>query len=291
MAKNLVHAFENCLVFSKQHIGGFLYGVKLQTVKFQSAVTRTLAELETSLSSLDKHDSHFSDICVSGKVKMLTSHTCNENLQYRLLFANGNTVSGQYWSRDLRANVGVDVWKQSLDGQSEKMEDSMTYDVMKKRRAMEAPENADEENAPEALVVFEEFEQSVLSALENIRLDEEEYRKRELREMEESWAKGGAPPNTGGVYFAWSDCLKCMKIGATRREDPLIRLREISQYVTTPFILAAWFPTPFPFRQEAAAHRYFSEQRINSRGSGAGTEFFHIVTADAVGYCRSSLQG
>ena len=170
----------------------------------------------------------------------------------------------------------------------EKEEDTLTYDVVKKRRAMEAPENEHEENAPEALVAFEDFEQSVLTALENIRSDEEEFRKRELMEMEKSWAKGEAQPKTGGVYFAWSDCLKCMKIGATRREDPLVRLREISRFVTTPFVLAAWLPTPSPFCQEATAHRFFDEKRINFRGSGAGTEFFHVTTVEAVGYVSAS---
>ena len=78
---------------------------------------------------------------------------------------------------------------------------------------------------------------------------QEENREREILELEESFAKGlvlQAPP--GGVYFAWSDCLRCMKIGATRREDPQIRLRELSRYVTTPFVLRAWIPMPMPFR-------------------------------------------
>ena len=174
------------------------------------------------------------------------------------------------------------------DGEKPVEEPGLTYDVVKKRRAMETPENQLEENAPEALVAFEEFEQSVLTALETIQSDEEECRKRELMEIEESWAKCEAQPKTGGVYFAWSDCLNCMKIGATRREDPLVRLREISRFVTEPFILAAWLPTPTPFRQEAAAHRFFNEKRINFRGSGAGTEFFHVTTAEVVGYVTLS---
>ena len=73
-----------------------------------------------------------------------------------------------------------------------------------------------------------------------------------------------------------------MKIGATRRDDPQIRLRELSQYVTVPFTLAAWLPTPTPFRLEADIHKYFEEKRINTRGSGAGTEFFQIGEAEVV---------
>ena len=199
----------------------------------------------------------------------------------KLLVPVLDRIEGQY--NDIKK-------KYEISSEQVEEENGLTYDVVKKRRAMEAPENEHEENAPEALVAFEDFEQSVLNALENIRSDEEEFRKHELMEMEEGWAKGEAQPKTGGVYFAWSDCLKCMKIGATRREDPLVRLREISRYVTTPFVLTAWIPTLSPFRQEAAAHRFFNEKRINFRGSGAGTEFFHVTTAEAVGYVSYSRQ-
>jgi hypothetical protein len=157
------------------------------------------------------------------------------------------------------------------------------FDVVKKRKAMEAAP-AEEESAPEALAMFEEFEASVLSALERIGEDEDDFRRLELVEMEESFSKGEAMSSTGGVYFAWSPCLKCMKIGATRKEDPQVRLRQLSRYVTEPFTLSAWLPTATPFRLEAAAHLHFKPQRINSRGSGAGTEFFRIGAAAAAEY-------
>ncbi len=137
------------------------------------------------------------------------------------------------------------------------------------------------ESASDALAAFEEFEASVLPALERIAEDENEIRRRELVEMEESFAKGEAMSTTGGVYFAWSECLRCMKIGATRKEDPHVRLRQLSSFVTTPLILAAWLPTPTPFQLEAMAHLHFRQQQINQRGSGAGTKFFRIRTADA----------
>ena len=146
----------------------------------------------------------------------------------------------------------------------------------------------DGESASDALAAFEEFEASVLPALERIAEDENEFRRRELVEMEESFAKGEAMSTTGGVYFAWSECLRCMKIGATRKEDPHVRLRQLSSFVTTPFILAAWLPTPAwlpnPFHLESMAHLHFTQQWINQGGSGAGTEFFRIRTAEVVEY-------
>ena len=177
---------------------------------------------------------------------------------------------------------GVDVfyrkWNKDIQRQ---LDDVENYDIIKKRKAMDSAP-ADEENTPEALAAFESFEASVLPALEMIAQYENKFLRQEMVEMEESFAKGEAA--TGGVYFAWSPCLGCMKIGATHKEDPDVRLRQISSFVTTPFILVAWLPTPTPFRMEAAAHRHFSQQRINSRGSGAGTEFFRIGEAEAVTY-------
>ena len=93
---------------------------------------------------------------------------------------------------------------------------------------------------------------------------------------------------SGGVYFAWSDCLNCMKIGATRRETPFERLRELSRYVTSPFKLAAWIPTPTPFRLESQMHAHFSTKRI--RSAGAGTEFFHVSVAEATAFVTTFQQ-
>jgi hypothetical protein len=133
-----------------------------------------------------------------------------------------------------------------------------------------------------SLVVYRDFAHTELQMIERIEFDENTHRNRELLQIE----NGGKAiqQSTGGVYFAWSDCLNCMKIGATRRDSPLIRLREISSYTTTPFTLIAWHPFPHPFRLEVAAHLHFSEKRINARGSGAGTEFFHISAADALSW-------
>ncbi len=149
------------------------------------------------------------------------------------------------------------------------------FDVVKKRRVIEsAPIEPDEDNSAVALAAFEDFESSVLPALESIRADEEEFRRDGwLHDMECS-IKGEVQETEGGVYFAWSACLKCMKIGATRRKDPLIRLRELSRYVPMPFTLTAFLPSSMPFRTEAHAHAFFASRRI--RNPGAGTEFFNI---------------
>ena len=132
-----------------------------------------------------------------------------------------------------------------------------------------------------ALVVYGDIELSVLQMMACIEEDEETNRKTEMLQIKDDASKGVSPPSTGGVYIAYSECLGCMKIGATRRSDPLNRLREISRYTTTPFRLVAWRPSARPFNLEAVAHFHFRKQRINTRGAEAGTEFFHISAAEA----------
>jgi hypothetical protein len=166
-------------------------------------------------------------------------------------------------------------------------EDDEISDVVKKRRAMAAASFMSDESQA-ALAIFEDFERSVLPALNNIRASDDENRRLELQDMEENLLKGIIPVSTGGVYFAWSSCLRCMKIGATRRQDPSLRLRELSSYVTVPFVLTGWIPTQTPFRKESLAHAYFASSRI--RTDGAGTEFFKIDAAAVVAYCKNVNQ-
>jgi len=154
------------------------------------------------------------------------------------------------------------------------------FDVVKKRKAMENSTSSDDEDDASALAAFEDFERSVLPALQRVQEEEDVNRRLEVLQLEDDMSQGKIT-TSGGVYFAWSSCLNCMKIGATRRDGPEARLKEISRHVTTPFVLVAWLPSPTPFRQEAAAHAHFAASRINQRGSGAGTEFFRISAAEA----------
>jgi hypothetical protein len=191
---------------------------------------------------------------------------------FRSIFSSGAPGGG----RKLLVHPGVTKWVPP--------EDEPEYDVVKKRRLMDsAPLPSSTDNSPAALADFEDFERSVLPALKSIHAEDEHVRRQEIEELEENMAKGIIVPSTGGVYFAWSDCLGCMKIGATRRQDPSLRLQELSRHVTVPFRLVRWVPTPTPFRLEALVHEYFAEARI--RNAGAGTEFFDIDEQFVVAYC------
>ena len=107
------------------------------------------------------------------------------------------------------------------------------FDVVRKRRLMEEAEargdGGSHDDSPEALANFEEFEAATLAALLEIHEDEVNNYSREAIEMEEA---GIAYGTTGGVYFAATEALPgYIKIGCTRRHDPMVRLGELSRYV------------------------------------------------------------
>ena len=140
------------------------------------------------------------------------------------------------------------------------------------------------DDSPEALANFEEFEAATLVALLEIHEDEVTNYSREAIELEEA---GIAYGTTGGVYFAATDALPgYIKIGCTRRHDPMVRLGELSRYVPIPFKLLFWIPTSTPFSLEAKIHKFFATKRI--RNKGAGTEFF-AMAADEIHTLQPSM--
>jgi hypothetical protein len=158
---------------------------------------------------------------------------------------------------------------------------TVEFDVMKKRRLMDAAE-ADEcnEDCPEACSYFKQFEMDVLGALikSMARVHEDEYQDR-MRELLQGDFEDTREEPLGGVYFAKSDALPgVIKIGATRRSGPEQRLYELSRCVPKPFQLLKWIPDHKPFSLENKIHRHFAERRLKE--TGAGTEFFEIDVMD-----------
>jgi hypothetical protein len=270
------------VIFAKKHQTGFIYLLKFKenNEKRHSTVNNSIDELDAILinHSASKHTAFVTideEHRGSGKVRSFTGKDRLNDEYFRMIF----DIFAPKINGDYKLQEGVMRLSNHTNGENEEEE---TFDVVKKRKAMDsAPQDADDNNdtSPTALAAFEDFERSVLPALKGISRDEENHRRQELVELEDRMAKGLQISTTGGVYFAWSDCLGCMKIGATRREDPSLRLRELSRYVTSPFTLVRWLPTPTPFRLESQAHAHFAAKRI--RTEGAGTEFFRITAEEA----------
>jgi len=158
------------------------------------------------------------------------------------------------------------------------------YDVVKKRRMMDAG-NDDDQTCPDALQQFEEFESSVLPALLEMDKDDRQTRHNEMLQMEQDLCSG-VKPVSGGVYVAMSNAVKYPKIGATRRAHPSGRLQELSRYVPSPFKAIFWVPSMLPFKTEADIHRHFNSLRI--REKGACTEFFDVDIATVGEYLKAN---
>ncbi len=282
--KNIHGALPCTVIYSKDYQHGTLFAIKLLK-------RLEVSRIDTAISDLDKQMQEvtgvfktkftsISDI-MSGKIKTFGHRERKVDMHYLEIFS----PEGHPGQSDTEVLPGVKSWSPGGAGPA----DDGEFDVVKKRRIMNSTPGDDDE--PTALAAFEDFERNVLPAMEYIREAEDLLRQLEILEVNAD-KRQGKTETTGGVYFAWSSCLKCMKIGATRRDSPDQRLREISRYVTEKFVLAAWIPTPShstsPFDLEAAAHRHFKEKRINSRsgGTGAGTEFFWITSAEAAEWAR-----
>ena len=276
-------------IYSKDYQHGTLFALLLSKKTLVGTMDNQITYLDQSLqTSNGVNSTRFTSISdtLSGKIKTFGKREHKSDEHYRVIF----TIDGHAGRKESVVHPDVNSWYPSKLMQA-KSDTNLEYDVVKKRRAIDAvsPLTPAADDDPDALSAFEDFERNVLPALEAILEDERNNQRRELEEFEENNSKGIYTTTTGGVYFAWSSCLKCMKIGATSRDDPAIRLRELSSHVTTPFTLMGWIPTPTPFRHESLAHRHFVSKRI--RNAGAGTEFFHIGREEAQTYSLSVVAG
>ena len=144
-----------------------------------------------------------------------------------------------------------------------------------------------DDTCPLALQQFEEFEAHVLDALFNVSQDYQALRLNELLELEEA-VQTGTPPAVGLVYVAVSECIKHPKIGATRRSDPVERMKELSKSVPSPFECRMYVRTKTPFKLESQIHKHFDAQRIKKKG--ACTEFFDIDLDGIRNYLKTQFE-
>jgi hypothetical protein len=155
------------------------------------------------------------------------------------------------------------------------------FDVVKKRRIMDEYDGSDnDDDDPERLLQFEEFEDATMQALmEALDIDDKRTHEEDMLQFEstvvEAMLRGETIPMTGGVYIAKNASLDgILKIGATRRH-PRHRLYELSRSSPTPFELIVFFPSMTPFNMEKMIHAYLATCRIKNQG--AGTEFFRMA--------------
>lgn len=79
-----------------------------------------------------------------------------------------------------------------------------------------------------------------------------------------------------------------LKLGATRRLNPLRRIQELSSAsVPFPFVCHGLVFSDDVFALEAAIHKYFDDKRVNKEN--AHKEFFAISTSDAISALRDEF--
>jgi hypothetical protein len=152
------------IFFKQVDAGGFIYLFKFQRKrqKTHDYIEKRIAELDLNLKALSKSQStnfvSIGDDDFSSKVRSFgPGGRLKDPFFLEIFDINAPRVKKEYQTKD-----GVLTW-------SKNQQEPSGFDVVKKRKAMET--GAGENNAA-ALAAFEEFETSVLPALENIRLDE-----------------------------------------------------------------------------------------------------------------------
>ena len=153
-------------IFCKQlDADGFIYVLKFnrKRQKRHEYIETRIACLDVTLMSMSNSlESYFASIGTEdGSSSKVRSFGRNGRLKDPFFLEIFNSNAPRV-DKDFQTKAGVLMW-------SKDQQEPGGFDVVKKRKAMEAGEG---ENDAAALVAFEEFEMSVLPALENIRLDE-----------------------------------------------------------------------------------------------------------------------
>jgi hypothetical protein len=93
----------------------------------------------------------------------------------------------------------------------------------------------------------------------------------------------------GYVYVAWNPSFPTLiKIGATARTNPFIRLKELSTAgVPGMFVLVCCMATMTPFQLEKQVHAHFKEKR----SFGFRKEFFEVSVDEVVAYFDTLFTG
>jgi hypothetical protein len=130
----------------------------------------------------------------------------------------------------------------------------------------------------DGLNYFHQFSSSVMGALEvthhveaKIIMEEKEWMSRDNLCVQNQ--------RVGYTYAAWNPGFLdeiIVKIGATMRDTPFTRLKELSRCTPTDYVLIACIPSVDPFAMEKLCHQHFQDSRICRESTGRKTEFFKI---------------
>ena len=272
------------IISAKDLEAGVLYSLyfKSKNSKQTSTVEKSLLRLDAILMAKNGTSSNFISLTDNGNIKSFAGNDRHDDFHFCQIF----DVQAPKLGRQYQLQEGVTSWSPDSDNACSAPE----FDVVKKRRQM--TESSTGENDPDVLHQFEEFEASVLDALTEISQSYQSQKNEEILEAENDQCNG-APSQKGMFYVAVTRSVMrgstyIPKLGATRRSDPMIRLKELSRNVPYPFELVYCIPTFAPFELEAEIHRHFAAHRIRER---ACTEFFDIDLKAIGEYLKATFSG
>ena len=276
-------------IYSIPYGQGTLYAlIHDKPPKKHSTLDNEISSLEMLLGKTKAGKPSFMSISSIGNCKVKTfgrgTHSVDEH--YNAIFVNKVPGGG----KKRIVYPGVEIWTlQSTMKASEQNQD--VFDVVKKIRMMDQASSDEDDQSSEAFAGFQAFVDAVWPAIESVCLHDEQLLADDLSWVEEqkSVSMHEQVPRHGFVYAAWNQLFPdLIKIGATHRDTPFARLKELSgSNVPRPFELVACLPSKDPFAMEKNIHSYFNSARIKK-----GTrycEFFRLSREMVSEYFSSKM--
>ena len=158
-----------------------------------------------------------------------------------------------------------------------------SYDIVKKRKVIDHANLTVGSDVTDILLgeeaeYFYEFSDAVMGAFKTLSTFEANITNHEIKWMQQDH-QCNAKTRIGYSYAAINLCLGDpipIKIGATMKDSPFHRLKELSSCLPQSFELLACVPSTDPFAVEKLTHAHFAEFRIKKKSTGKNTEFFMV---------------
>jgi hypothetical protein len=166
------------------------------------------------------------------------------------------------------------------------------YDVVKKQRTIQMANDFvgfDISSAllgsEEAANYFRSFSTEVWSAIQRLCIREQELRIEDEADMATNQSTETIK-RVGYVYGVGNPCLgtNMHKIGATFRDSPWPRVKELSKCLPANFHIISLVACTNPFEIEKKAHSHFADKRVLKEATGRRTEFFLVSEEELSSY-------
>jgi hypothetical protein len=185
----------------------------------------------------------------------------------------------EFHSLSYRHKIEAGVHKSSEGSVCEEQ----SFDVVKKRKFINSASATVGADITEALLgddaeYFYNFSNAVMGAFKTLSTFEASIFEEEARWMQAN-QQCIVQTKIGYAYAAFNPCLGYpppIKMGATMKDSPYHRLKELSRCLPQSFELLACVPSTDPFAVERMVHAHFEKFRITRRSSGRSTEFFMV---------------